>query len=75
MTVYNAIIAKYSKYNLWRKPEVQVPGIFNYEEMLRLNDLWQSLVVRCEALREQIPTEAQDAFYNWFIIQRWPVLA
>ena len=58
------IIAKYSKYNLWRKPEVQVPGIFNYEEMLHLNNLWQSLVLRCEALKEQIPAEAQDAFYQ-----------
>ena len=58
------IIAKYSKYNLWRKPEVQVPGLFNYEEMLHLNNLWQSLVVRCEALKEQIPTPAQDAFYQ-----------
>ena len=58
------IIAKYSKYNLWRKPEVQVPGLFNYEEMLHLNNLWQSLVVRCEALKEQIPAEAQDAFYQ-----------
>ena len=58
------IISKYSKYNLWRKPEVQVPGIYNYEEMLRINDLWQSLVVRCEALKEQMPAEAQDAFYQ-----------
>ena len=58
------IIAKYSKYNLWRKPEVQVPGLFNYEEMLHLNDLWQSLVVRCEALKEQMPVEAQAAFYQ-----------
>ena len=58
------IIARYSKYNLWRKPEVQVPGLFNYPEMLRLNDLWQSLVLRCEALKERIPAEAQDAFYQ-----------
>jgi hypothetical protein len=58
------IIAKYSKYNLWRKPEVQVPGIYNYEEMLHVSHLWQSLVARCEALKEQIPTEAQDAFYQ-----------
>ena len=58
------IIAKYSKYNLWRKPEVQIPGLFNYEEMLHLNNLWQSLVLRCEALKEQIPAEAQDAFYQ-----------
>ena len=58
------IIARYSKYNLWRKPEVQVPGLFNYPEMLRLNDLWQSLVLRCEALKERIPASAQDAFYQ-----------
>ena len=58
------IIAKYSKYNLWRKAEAQVPGIYNYEEMLHVSHLWQSLVARCEALKEQIPAEAQDAFYQ-----------
>ena len=58
------IIAKYSKLNLIRKPEVQVPGLFNYEEMLHLNNQWQSLVVRCEALKEQIPAETQDALYQ-----------
>ena len=58
------IIAQYSKLNLMRKPEVQVPGLFNYEEMLRLNNQWQSIVRRCERLKEQIPAEAQDAFYQ-----------
>lgn len=58
------IIAQYSRLNLIRKPEVQVPGLFNYEEMLHLNNLWQSVVVRCEALREQLPADAQDAFYQ-----------
>ena len=58
------IIARYSKYNLWRKPEVQVPGLFNYEEMLHLNNLWQSLVLRCEALKERIPAASQDAFFQ-----------
>jgi hypothetical protein len=58
------IIAKYSKYNLWRKAEVQVPGIFNQEEMLKTGNLWLSLVLRCEALKEQIPAEAQNAFYQ-----------
>ena len=58
------IIAKYSKYNLWRKAEVQVPGIFNYEEMLHLNNQWQTLVARCENLKEKIPADAQDAFYQ-----------
>ena len=58
------IIEQYSKLNLMRKPEVQVPGLFNYEEMLRLNNQWQSIVRRCERLKEQIPAEAQDAFYQ-----------
>ena len=58
------IIAKYSKYNLWRKPEVQYPGIFNNEEMLRTNALWQSLVTRCENLKAVLPDEMQDAFYQ-----------
>lgn len=58
------IIATYSKLNLLRKPEAQYLGIFNYEEMLHLNNHWQSLVLRCEALKEQIPAEAQDAFYQ-----------
>ena len=58
------IIAQYSKLNLLRKPEVQVPGLFNYEEMLDLNNQWQRIVLRCEALKEQIPAEAQNAFYQ-----------
>ena len=58
------IIARYSKLNLMRKPEVQVPGLFNHEEMLHLNNQWQRIVLRCEALKEQIPAEAQDAFYQ-----------
>ena len=58
------IIALYSKLNLMRKPEVQVPGLFNYEEMLHLNNQWQSIVVRCENIKEKIPAEVQDAFYQ-----------
>ena len=58
------IIARYSKLNLIRKPEVQVPGLFNYEEMLCLNNQWQRIVLHCEALKERIPAESQDAFYQ-----------
>ena len=58
------IITQYSKLNLMRKPEVQVPGLFNYEEMLHLNNQWQSIVVRCENIKEKIPAEVQDAFYQ-----------
>ena len=58
------IIEEYSRLNLMRKPEVQVPGLFNYQEMLHLNNIWQSLVLRCESLKERIPATAQDAFYQ-----------
>ena len=58
------IIAKYSKYNLWRKAEAQYPGIFNNDEMLKTNAMWQSLVVRCENLKAKLPKKMQDAFYQ-----------
>ena len=66
------LIAKYSKYNLWRKPEAQVPGIFNREEMAMTDSLWQSLAQRAESLREVMPAEAQDAFYQ---LVYYPVVA
>lgn len=58
------IIAKYSKYNLLRKPEVQYPGIFNMKEMMQMNAKWQTLVLRCERLKKQMPEELQDAFFQ-----------
>ena len=58
------IIAKYSKYNLLRKPEVQYPGIFNKEEMLHMSYLWQTLVTRCENLKAELPASMQDAYYQ-----------
>ncbi|MDE7345959.1 MAG: glycosyl hydrolase 115 family protein [Muribaculaceae bacterium] len=66
------LIASYSKYNLWRKPEAQYPGIFNYEEMLNINNLWTNLELRAEALRKRIPAELQDAFYQ---LVYYPVVA
>ena len=58
------LIAKYSKYNLLRKPEVQVPGIFNAREMEMMDSLWLSLSARADALLTKIPAQAQDAFYQ-----------
>lgn len=58
------LIASYSKYNLWRKPEAQYPGMFNYEEMLALNNLWSNLELRAESLKEKLPAVSQDAFYQ-----------
>ncbi len=66
------LIAKYSKYNLWRKAEAQVPGIFNKEEMAYTDSLWLSLAARAEALRTKIPADAQDAYYQ---LVYYPVVA
>ena len=66
------LISKYTKYNLWRKPEVQVAGIFNTEEMNYTDSLWLELSARAEALRTKIPAEAQDAYYE---LVYYPVVA
>lgn len=66
------LIAKYSKYNLLRKPEVQVPGIFNEHEMLVTSQRWQSLAQRAENLRVKLPEQMQDAYYQ---LVYYPVVA
>lgn len=66
------LIAKYSKYNLLRKPEAQVPGLFNEHEMLVTSQRWQSLSLRAEMLRKQMPKEMQDAYYQ---LVYYPVVA
>ena len=66
------LMAKYTKYNLWRKAEAEVPGIFNKEEMAYTDSLWLSLAARAEALRMKIPAEAQDAYYQ---LVYYPVVA
>lgn len=61
------IVSRYTKYNLWRKPEVQVPGIFsvaNHREADRVDSLWLSLEEKAEAVRRQVPGESLDAYYQ-----------
>ena len=61
------IVACYTKYNLWRKAEVQVPGIFsvaNHREADRVDSLWLSLEEKAEAVRGQVPGESLDAYYQ-----------
>lgn len=61
------ILAKYPKYNLWRKPEVQTAGIFsveNYNEAARTDSLWTRLVDKVEKVSAKISPEARDAFYQ-----------
>lgn len=61
------IVSKYAKYNLWRKPEVQltdVMSVVNYHESDRILKLWHDIVVRAEALESKIAPEARDAYYQ-----------
>ena len=61
------IISKYPKLNLLRKPEVQTTRIFsyaNYNEASRMDEEWDDLVRRAEDLKEVIPQEYSDAFYE-----------
>ncbi|HSC52954.1 MAG TPA: glycosyl hydrolase 115 family protein [Phnomibacter sp.] len=61
------IVSTYPKYNLWRKAEAQVPGIFsmvNHNEADSVVKLWQTVVSKAEALQTKIPAEAQDAYYQ-----------
>lgn len=61
------IIRRYTKYNQWRKPEVQnVPwfSVENHGEALRLMDLWTELEADAENLRPRIPAGLDDAYYQ-----------
>jgi len=61
------IVSKYPKYNLWRKPEVQVPNIFsivNYNEGDRVIKLWRDVAEKAEALKSKMALDAQDAYYE-----------
>jgi hypothetical protein len=61
------IVSKYPKYNLWRKPEAQVPNIFsivNYNEGDRVINLWREVSNKAEILKSKIAPEAQDAYYQ-----------
>ena len=66
------LISRYSKYNLWRKPEIQVPGLFNAREMALTSQRWQELTLRAEKLHNELPAEMQDAYYQ---LVYYPVMA
>ena len=61
------IVAKYTKYNLWRKPEAQVSGLFsvvNHREADRVDSLWLAVEREAEAVRRQLPGESLDAYFQ-----------
>ena len=62
-----ALVSAYPKYNLWRKAEVQVPGIFsvvNYHESDRTEQLWQDVAHRADSLPRLLPAAMQDAYFQ-----------
>lgn len=58
------LIKRYSKMNLWRKPEVQYQGLMNEAEMRLTDSLWLDVERDVEAIRRRLPSSSQDAFYE-----------
>lgn len=61
------IVSRYAKYNLWRKPEVQIPEVFsvvNHREADSVLGLWKDIVQKAEALEKKLAPAAKDAYYQ-----------
>ncbi len=61
------IVAKYSKYNGRRKPELLAPdtySLINYHEAENVVSNFIAIAVRAEAIRRQLPEVKRDAFYE-----------
>jgi hypothetical protein len=61
------IVAKYGKYNGWRKPEQMRPetySVLSYREAERVEAAWKDLIARAEAVGAKLPADAQDAYYQ-----------
>ena len=63
----SGLVARYSKYNLWRKPEVQSTNIFsvvNHCEADRVTDLWCTLAHEADSVGQLMPQAYKDAYYQ-----------
>lgn len=61
------LVAKYTKYNGRRKPELLEPNTFslvNYNEADRIVAEWQAIEERAETISAQLPPESRDAFFE-----------
>ena len=59
------LVARYTKYNGRRKPELLEPGTFslvNYSEADRVDAQWQELLDRAQAISSELPESMRDAF-------------
>ncbi len=69
------LVAKYTKYNGRRKPELLTPDTFsllNYDEADRVLADWQKLVVEAAEINKQLPENARDSFFEQVL---YPILA
>jgi hypothetical protein len=61
------LVARYAKYNGWRKPELLTPETFSllhYDEADRVLASWRDVAERAEKLSAILPPEQRDAFYQ-----------
>ena len=61
------IVAKYAKFNGWRKPELLKPDTFsliNYREAERVSEAWNDIMASAQKLNESLPPEQKDAYYE-----------
>lgn len=61
------ILSKYTKYNARRKPELLETGTYsltNFGEAERVVDEYNSLLNEAKRIKEKLPAEAQDAYYQ-----------
>jgi hypothetical protein len=61
------LVAKYAKYNGWRKPDQLKPDTFsliNYREAERVSQAWNNISAKAKQLFETLPKEQKDAYYQ-----------
>jgi hypothetical protein len=61
------VVAKFTKFNARRKPELLAPGTFsvvNYGEADTVVSDWQALAAQAEAISGKLPSERRDAFFE-----------
>ena len=73
------LVAKYTKYNGRRKPELLEAGTYSlehYREAERVVEEFQAIAAKAEAVYHQLPPEKQDAFYElvWFPVKAGALL-
>ncbi|MFT3829876.1 MAG: glycosyl hydrolase 115 family protein [Opitutaceae bacterium] len=61
------LVARYTKYNGWRKPELITPETFSqlhFNEAERVEAAWREVVEHAEQLHRTLPAELRDAFFQ-----------